>query len=68
MASKTELQTRLNQYRAAEQSILLGGQSATIAGDVVTHANLSDIQREIRRLEVLLRRSGRRPFSRARLG
>lgn len=44
------LNERLKEYRAAEQAILVGGQSYRIGNRTLTRADLGLIQAEIRRL------------------
>lgn len=55
MATASDLQSRLNQYLAAEQKILQGDQSWTSPdGMTYNRGNLYHLQREIRNLEAAI--------------
>jgi hypothetical protein len=62
MSDLATLTAELTLYRSAREAILSGSQSYTINGRALTRANLSDIIKEIGRLETRiaqLNRSGK---------
>ena len=54
MATRDELQARLNKYLTAEEAILGGAQSFTAGDTVFTRANLPALQQQIEKLEARL--------------
>jgi hypothetical protein len=56
------IETRLAAYRTAELDLLTYGQSVAVPGRNLTMANLADVQRLIRELELMVARKNAGPI------